>query len=103
MQDLQRLACRDGSSVFHSEGQTMPGWTPALLVAAIIAAAFGFGGVAGACAAIAQGLLAILALLAAIALTERAIQDQSVVGLAPERVRESGLAGAFHPLYRLFP
>lgn len=89
MQDLQRLACRDGSSVFQGQEQTMPAWAPALLVAAIIAAAFGFGSVAGA--------------YAAIALTDRAIQDQSVVWLAPERVPESGLGEAFHLLRRLFP
>lgn len=89
MHALQRLACRDGSSVFQGQEQTMPGWTRALLVVAIIAAAFGFGGIAGAYAAIAP--------------TDCAIQDQSVVWLAPERVRESGLAEAFHPLHRLFP
>jgi len=48
MEDLQRLAFGDGSSVFQGQEQTMPAWTPALLVVAIIAAAFGFGGVAGA-------------------------------------------------------
>jgi uncharacterized membrane protein YtjA (UPF0391 family) len=59
--------------------QYMLGWALTFFVLAIIAAAFGFGGIAGASASIAQVLFVIFLVLTVIAFIVRAIQGRSVV------------------------
>lgn len=57
----------------------MLGWALTFFVLALIAAAFGFGGIAGASASIAQVLFVIFLVLTVIAFIVRAIQGRSVV------------------------
>jgi len=57
----------------------MLGWALAFFILAIAAATFGFSGVAGASASIAQVLFVIFLALTVIAFVVRAIQGRSVV------------------------
>lgn len=57
----------------------MLGWALAFFVLAIAAATFGFGGIAGASASVAQVLFVIFLALTVIAFVVRAIQGRSVI------------------------
>ncbi|MDZ4762825.1 MAG: DUF1328 domain-containing protein [Alphaproteobacteria bacterium] len=57
----------------------MLGWALTFLVLALVAAAFGFGGIAGASAGIAQILFIVFLALTVIAFVMRAIQGRSVL------------------------
>lgn len=57
----------------------MLGWALTFFVLAIVAAAFGFGGIAGATETIAQVLFVIFLVLTVIAFVVRAIQGRSVI------------------------
>jgi uncharacterized membrane protein YtjA (UPF0391 family) len=59
--------------------QNMLGWALTFFVLAIVAAAFGFGGIAGASESIAQVLFVIFLVLTVIAFVVRAIQGRSVI------------------------
>ena len=61
----------------------MLGWALAFFMLAIAAAAFGFGGIAGASASIAQVLFVIFLALTVVAFVVRAIQGRSVVQARP--------------------
>jgi uncharacterized membrane protein YtjA (UPF0391 family) len=67
-----------GLSPAHAEGvKTILGWALAFLVIALVAALFGFGGIASASAGIAQILFFIFIALFVIALIARAVRGRS--------------------------
>ena len=57
----------------------MLGWALTFLVIALIAAALGFGGIAGSAAGIAQGLFFIFIVLFVVAMIARAVRGQPPV------------------------
>ena len=58
----------------------MLGWALTFLVIALIAAVFGFGGLAGASVGIAKMLFFVFLVLFVISMVARAVQGRSVVG-----------------------
>jgi uncharacterized membrane protein YtjA (UPF0391 family) len=79
---LVRFICRTSSGGWHpsiAKEITMLGWAATFLIIAIIAAALGFGGIAGTSAGIAQLLFVVFIVLFVVAMVVRAIKGRPPV------------------------